>query len=345
MWESAIERYLPYLAFETNCSKYKVANYKKLFSYLKRKLPLPFCFNDVRNLVIEWKQHKISAGYINYEITALNSFIRFCQVEKIPQDDIVKDINTLRPHEDRTPDANDLLSVKEIESILVPPKRNIPNKSLINYFKNVDTMYSLLFELCFKCGARSGEVCELKKKDFNFSNHSLTFYATKTGENRTVAIPPDMEDRLIVFMDKKNDTDFLFTAYQKIKGISQEMVNRMFKYRCKLAGIKRNVHIHQLRHSMITHMLIAGAPISTIQAIVGHKRLSTTQLYTHILVDNQRECMLKYNPLIRKAVDPILEIKAIKEFLENRKLSDFQDRIFYKIEIGNKNLRFEMCLK
>lgn len=348
MWDQYLPKFYDYLLYEKDHSKYKVNSYRKIFRQLSQKLPIPFFLPQIREFLVDKKRSGLSPAYINFWITAINCFIRWCAIEGVPQEDITATLNELRPRLDRTPDANDVLSIQEVIFILSnPTNRPIQNENLREYFTKVDDMYSLLFSLIYKMGARSGEVLQLKKKHINFSNHSMTFYETKTGGDRTVAIPPDEEERLREYIKNLNDTDHLFTGnHHGCDGqtLSQEMANKAFKYRAKLWNIDRSVHIHMLRHSAITHMLLNGAPLPVVQAMIGHKRLATTELYTHILVENQRDCMLKYNPLIRRTKDVKLIFQRMRDTVTDLHL-DEDDRLVYRLEEGRNSIRIEIYEK
>jgi len=349
-WDELLPKYFDYLTFEKEHSKYKINDYRKKFKWFSERLPFPFTLNEARLILIEMKRNGLADTYIHYNTTAINSFIRWCQLEKLPQEDFCDELNKLRPKIDRTPDANDLLSVEEVQLLIVNPQnRPIAHENFREYFKRVDDMYSLLFEFNYKTACRSGEALNLKKNCFNFSNHSVTFYKTKTGEDRTVAIPPDMEDKLKEYMKDINPTQYIFVRntndrFEKVdnKPVTQEMANRAFKYRGKLAGIERDLHVHMLRHSAITHMQLQGCPLATVQRICGHKRLATTQLYTHVMVEDQREAMLRYNPLI-KSQDPSVIFKLVKEYIA--KLQPDPDLFLFNVDNDLKPTKLLFSLK
>lgn len=343
------QKYLDFLLYERNGSPYKVSDYRKKLAKLFRDLPFPLQQNSVRAYLSDARKSGIKPSTINYWITMINSFIRWCQLEKIRQQDFSDLLNKMRPKEDRTPDANDVLSVEEISLLIEPPKdRTIQrnDKGYIDYLDRVDLMYCLLFEFIYKTGSRSGEIVQIKKRDINFPNHSVTLYGTKNGDNRIIAIPPDMEKRIEKICEYKQENDYLFSGNHHItdgKPISQGMLNKAFQSRAKWSGIKRHVHIHQLRHSAITHMLIEGAPLVVVQAMVGHKRLATTSLYTHVMVNSQRDCMMKFNPLVRRNLNVSQVIERFTDLLTDMKLDEHSE-IQYQIERNNGYFLFRINL-
>ncbi len=348
MWDTLLPKFYDYLTYDLEHSKYKINDYRKKFTWLSKRTAFPLELKNIRNIILEFKRNAKSAGYINYWITAINCFIRWAVAEKLPQEDFTHELNRMRPNENRNPDPSDLLSVEEVQKLINDPSNRPqhPSKVYMERIRRIDKKWSLFLALQYKTASRPGEIIKLRKKDFVFVNHSMTVDG-KTGK-RTVAIPPDMEEVIKAYVKPLNDSDYLFTSDSGPKHgspISEEMANRIFKNRARYAGIERSVHVHMLRHSSITHMLVNGAPLSVVQAICGHKRLATTQLYTHILVENQREAMYKYNPLIRKTQDITLLFKRIRDFITDLRLNE-DERVKYKIEeSANKVFRLEITVK
>lgn len=340
MWEIDLNQFYNYLVDEKDTDKYNTRNYLKQLRYLQKRLPFPFALDDIRQHLVFMKHGRRSPAYINHVITIINMFVRWCQLEKLPQEDITAELNKLRPPMDRTPDANKIISVEDVIKIISTPDRDLESEKYEKiahmglhgeYYARVDAMYNLLLELMYKTCARSGELCNLQKQDFNVSNHSFTLYRTKrrksspTGSNRVVGIPPSMEARLIDYMKDMNWTDHLFSGHthqSDDKPISQEMCNRMVKLRAKLSGVQRRVTVHMLRHSGITHKLINGAPLGVVQQMAGHKRLATTELYTHIIVQDQINCMKQYDPLERLSLNKPTWYERTEQFINSLHLED-----------------------
>ena len=338
-WKNILPQFYDYCLYERGYSPYKVNNYQKLFKRFSKQLPFPFTLNDARGLLLQHKRTGRAPGYINYLTTALNTLIHWANLEKLPQEDFTKELNQMRPKTDRKPDPAKLLSVEEIKLLLsvkqndidediykVGSLKNFWGENYKNYLNEVQIMYDLLFRLMYETASRSGEIIKLKKQDIDFSNKILTFYETKANrEKRVLAIPPDIEECLKKYTDNLNNTDYLFRGHTHRKQdghISQEMVNRVMGKRAKIAGLQKRVTVHMLRHYAITHYLLNGAPISTVQAMAGHHRLSTTELYTHVAVDNQREVMTKYNSLFIANQTKKIILERTIDFINSMRLED-----------------------
>ena len=80
-----------------------------------------------------------------------------------------------------------------------------------------------------------------------------------------------------------------------------EALRQIVKQRAKLAGIEQNVYPHLLRHSFASHLLENGADLRSLQQMLGHSDISTTQIYTHVLAERLRRLVATAHPLARKA--------------------------------------------
>lgn len=310
-WDEFLPKIEDYILYEKSYSANRLYLIRKSVSIFKQKISLPIRYDEARTLIGEKRREGLKDSYVNSLVDGMLVVVRCGLFHDTDQEDICKQLNSLRKRIQYKPKVDDLLSVEEVKKIL-----NYKNPTKSTIWGRIDKMYDLLFDFLYRTACRQGEARTLKKKHFNFSNHSVTFYDTKTGDDRTVAIPPDMEDRFKDWIKDLRDDDYLFPNYQnRTKPLCEDSVNKTFKKRCARVGIERSVHVHMLRHSCITHLLTSGAPMATVQAIVGHRNFKTTHLYTHILVDNQREAMWKYNPII-KSDDPYLLMRLVRDFIQ-----------------------------
>lgn len=313
-WDEFLPKIDVYARYEKNYSEKRLALILKGVSLFRQELSLPVTLDESRRLIGEKRRAGHKPSYVNSLIDSLLVVVRCAMSHDIGQEDITGELNGLRKRTIYKPKADDLLSIDEVKQILAYRKKGNSELAV-----KLDMMYHLLYGFLYRTACRQGEARILRKKNFNFPNHSVTFYDTKTGEDRTVAVPPDMEEELLVWTKDMGDSEYLFTSYtDKSKPLCEDSVNRMFKTICKRVGIERSVHVHMLRHSCISHLLINGAPMAVVQAIVGHRNFKTTQLYTHILVGNQREAMLKFNPII-KTDDPYTIMKLVRDFIQDLK--------------------------
>lgn len=144
-----------------------------------------------------------------------------------------------------------------------------------------------IFEVMYGCGLRVSEVCSLKISDIHFKESLLECYG-KGRKQRYVPINKAalmaINDYLVKFrglLKYKESEDILFLN-KKGRAIKREYINNILNIAARKANINKRVHPHMLRHTFSTHLLENGANLRSIQVMLGHKNLSTTEIYTHV---------------------------------------------------------------
>ena len=158
---------------------------------------------------------------------------------------------------------------------------------------------STLFELIYSCGLRISEACNLKISDVHLNEHLILVHG-KGNKERLIPFGEKALEKLIYYIENvrpelvrgKNTPD-LFVNYRG-EPISRKGVWKRFKQLQALCGIDSKVHT--LRHSFATHLLKGGADLRSVQELLGHSDLSTTQIYTHITEDQLMDVHKKYFP-------------------------------------------------
>lgn len=172
----------------------------------------------------------------------------------------------------------------------------------------IDTQYfegfrnKVLLQLMYATGLRVSELCNLQIANLNLQDEFIRVWG-KGRRERLVPISPivvaNLEDYLknhrakIKIQPRYKDTIFIS---KRGRGLSRIMIFIILKQAAEKAGIQKTISPHTLRHSFATHLLARGADIRSIQAMLGHESISTTEIYTHI--DNKflRKTLLKYHP-------------------------------------------------
>jgi site-specific recombinase XerD len=179
-------------------------------------------------------------------------------------------------HKDITVNIKRPKKEKRIPSVLTKEEVKI----LIN---SLDTKKSkLMASLMYACGFRVSELVNLKIKDLNFEEKIGSVRQGKGKKDRIFNIPEFLLEDLKIQAEKQKEEkkEYLFTGP---KGrLSERNLQKIISKAAKRAGIKKDVHCHTLRHSFATHLLENGTDIRTIQVLLGHSSISTTELYTHI---------------------------------------------------------------
>jgi len=158
-----------------------------------------------------------------------------------------------------------------------------------------------MLEVLYSCGLRVSELIGLCFSDI-FLKEGYIKVEGKGGKQRLVPISDVaikeinnyMYDRHLVTV-KKGFEDVLFLS-KRGAGLSRIMIFHIVKVHAELAGIKKNVSPHTFRHSFATHLLEGGANLRAIQDMLGHEKITTTEIYTHIDRESLRKEILTYHP-------------------------------------------------
>lgn len=154
---------------------------------------------------------------------------------------------------------------------------------MLEVIKN--SKHHCIISIMYGCGLRVSEVVNIKMLDIDLDRKMLRIYRGKGDKDRYVVLPEKLLLILKRQMELKKKDDFLFTNPQNGK-MTTRSIDKIVKHSVKSADIKKNVSCHTLRHSFATHLLESGVDIRYIQDLLGHVRLETTQIYTHVAKNN-----------------------------------------------------------
>lgn len=290
-------RFLEYTEIEKGRSIHTVMNYDRyltrFISFAKVKHPEDITYDIVREyrlwlnrqLASESKRGVPSATLKrrtqNYYLIALRAFLKYLAREGI---------SVLSPEKielAKTPDRElDLISADDLGRLLSSPTgsdlASLRDKAIL--------------ELLFSTGMRVSELCSLSR-DLDLSRDE--FSVRGKGEKvRVVFLSDTAKDSIKEYLDKRTDVDdalFIHIGRGGEKGLARKegslrltsrSVERLVKHYATKAGISKKVTPHVIRHSFATDLLQNGADIRSVQALLGHANIATTQIYTHV-TDNQ----------------------------------------------------------
>lgn len=160
-----------------------------------------------------------------------------------------------------------------------------------------------IIEVLYSCGLRVSELCNLRLSDL-FLDDGFIKVKGKGSKERLVPISPKAVKELRLYFLDRNTwiipleyQDYVFiTIRRSIKNIGRIMVFHIIKTLAEKAGITKEISPHTLRHSFATHLLEGGANLRTIQAMLGHESIATTEIYTHIDRSRLRDEILQHHP-------------------------------------------------
>jgi len=139
--------------------------------------------------------------------------------------------------------------------------------------------HRLVLMLLYYSGMRLQEILNLKWNDFDFSRNTIHLKVAKGSKERVIFLHEKLKDFLTQFGLSSEGLVFRSNREKKYDSRTIQMIVRSA---ARKAGITKRVTPHTLRHSFATHLLEAGADIRSIQQLLGHKDLKTTQIYTHV---------------------------------------------------------------
>lgn len=214
----------------------------------------------------------------NYHLIAIRAFLKYLAK---------RDILSLAPEKIELADAKrkqvGFLDEKEIEVLFAAPRKTKAKPEII-------ARDEAILETLFSTGLRVSELVNLDHDQINLKRREFTVRG-KGGKDRVVFISPSAASALSKYLSlRKDNAKPLFIHFSGTKDeenndfmrLTPRSVQRIiFKY-TKLAGITKRVTPHVLRHSFATDLLINGADIRSVQAMLGHSSITTTQIYTHV---------------------------------------------------------------
>ncbi len=144
-------------------------------------------------------------------------------------------------------------------------------------------------EIAYAAGLRLSEVLHLKITDIDSGRMILRVDQGKGKKDRNVMLSPALLETLRAYLRQSRPRVWLFPGQHGKRPLDPTIVQRAFKLAKEKAGITKRVSFHSLRHSFATHLLESGVNLRTIQALLGHRSLETTQRYTHVAGDYLRQ--------------------------------------------------------
>jgi site-specific recombinase XerD len=164
--------------------------------------------------------------------------------------------------------------------------------------------------MLFSTGLRVSELARLKINDLNLKKTEFTVRG-KGSKLRLVFLSNDAKAAVKTYLEARQDTEpFLFVGHGKINketnpqyGLTPRSIERLVEKYAVAAGITKKVTPHTLRHSFATDLLIGGADIRSVQQLLGHASITTTQVYTHVTDQQLRQVYQNFHGKSRQKID------------------------------------------
>ena len=168
-------------------------------------------------------------------------------------------------------------------------------RNLLDGIENSKT--KLMLSMIYACGFRVSELVNLKIADLDFAEDIGHVRMGKGRKDRIFNIPQRLKKPLFAQAQQQteNKEEYLFPGKKGKMGTRN--LQKLLKSAAEKAGLKKDIHIHTLRHSFATHLLENGVDIRKIQELLGHADLSTTQIYTHVSTEELKKIKSPFDGL------------------------------------------------
>lgn len=297
--------FLSYLEIERNCSKATRDNYEY---YLKRffeaqsiqslgdiSLDAVRAFRLYLNRQKTYEDKPIKKSTVNYHLIALRSFLKYLAKN---------DVRTLAPERIELAKTGDrqiaFLDGDDLEQFLSAPLKT-------KEAEIIKMRDKAILETLFSTGLRVSELSKLKSEDINLKKDEFTVRG-KGDKLRIVFLTDDAKDWIRRYRALRTDVSpFLFVRHDRAasgasepKPLTPRSIQRLVNKYARSAGITKKITPHVLRHSFATDLLASGADIRSVQSMLGHASITTTQIYTHVTNQQLRDVHKAFHARRRK---------------------------------------------
>jgi len=294
-WFDALaEQFLNYLRVEKGLSEKTLVAYgndlSRYFAYLRSKGVERVSADDMPLIaahLTELAGMKLTARSRARHLVALRGFYHFLVQEEVLNEDPAKRID-LPKIGMKLPE---ILSIEEVERLLAAPDTTRPSGA-----RN-----AAMLELLYAAGLRVSELVNLKRHDVNLEVCCLKVIGKGAAE-RLVPIGLHAREKLIFYLEtarpallKGCDSAFVFVA-RAGKPMTRQGFWKILKQYVERSDIRKRITPHSFRHAFASHLLENGADMRSIQMMLGHADISSTQIYTHVARKRLQEIHEKYHP-------------------------------------------------
>ena len=289
-----IDEFMNYLSVERGLAKNTLLAYRrdlaKYIDYLTQKgvkTGNGVSREHVSNFMFDLKKHEMSATSICRNLAAVKMFHRFLVRENLAKEDPTTLVDTPKLWM-RIPSV---LTQKEIESMITAAGGKKPQQ----------VRDQAILEIFYASGLRVSELADLKTTSINY-DVGFVRAVGKGSKERIIPLGSKAREALQKYLLKarpqllkKQSNDVLFLS-RLGKKISRQSLWSVIKFYARKANIKKTIKPHTLRHTFATHLLEHGADLRSVQEMLGHSDISTTQIYTHVDKERLKSVHKQFHP-------------------------------------------------
>ncbi|MFA5093050.1 MAG: site-specific tyrosine recombinase XerD [Candidatus Omnitrophota bacterium] len=289
-----IDSFLDYLSVERALAKNTILAYRQdlnIYLDFMTKRGINALSKVSRNDIVEFmhseKDKGVSPTSISRRLAAIRMFHRFLSRERVLKNDPTTLIESPRLWK-KIPDT---LSLNEVEALISQPDPR----------DHQGARDKAILETLYATGMRVSEICGLKTNNVNLDIGFLRCIG-KGNKERIIPLGKKAIHSINRYLEfarqyflKKKTGENLFISRSGAK-LSRQSIWKLIKRYAKEAKIKKPIKVHTLRHSFATHLLERGADLRSVQEMLGHSNISTTQIYTHIDKERLKSIHKMFHP-------------------------------------------------
>ena len=300
MWEAYLKGFKAYLQLERSMSENTVEAYLHDVAMLRGHVQDAFPgvgvegieLEHLQSLLVAINELELSAATQARVLSGVKSFYRYLLLEEV----VKKDPTELLEAPKQKRSLPHVLSLADIDKLFAAIDHSTPE----------GTRNHAMLETMYSCGLRVSELISLRLTNL-YLEAGFVKVIGKGNKERLAPIGEAAVKYIILYKEhvrnhlkniKKGSEDILFIN-RLGKGLSRVMVFMIMKELAVKSGISQSIHPHTLRHSFATHLVEGGADLRAVQEMMGHKSITTTEIYTHLDRGYLRQTLEKYHPRFR----------------------------------------------
>lgn len=289
-----LDSFLEYLSVEKNSSPRTLTNYHHAISKFADALGDEFHgwqkldAEDFRDYLYECMKAEWSRSTIRLHFSALRSFYKYLTRREGLESNPVAEVQ-LPKAEKKLPVVLDQAQV--IELLEMPFKIDQPKQAPIwTPFRD-----AAVLELFYSSGVRLAELAALNVDDFDLHNECVRVFG-KGSKERICPVGTPAAEAIHKYRNEARVMEGALFINKSRKRLTTRAISNLFKKYHAHSDIPLNVSPHKLRHSFATHLLDHGADLRSVQTLLGHASLSTTQIYTHVSIERMKKVYDEAHP-------------------------------------------------
>jgi integrase/recombinase XerC len=285
------EEFLRHLANERNASPRTLKAYRQALTAFRAENQTPWkkCrSDDFRDYLFMITKRGQARSYVRLQFSALRTFYQFLGARKGLRGNPVREVHLPRI-ERKLPLV---LTRQQVEELLSAPTREMKSRSAPTWMPLRDVA---IMELFYSSGLRLSELAALSVADVDPYTESVRVFG-KGRKERVCPVGLPALEAISRYRAAANVHSGPLFINKARKRISPRSIWLVLKRYVRLTSIPISISPHKLRHSFATHMLDRGADLRSVQALLGHASLSTTQIYTHVTVERLKKAYADAHP-------------------------------------------------